>query len=167
MGKLTQHAKAELEMAGLFDKEKDFYGGMTGNAVLELIEVFEKQGHSGMSAQMVVSLFKELASFKPINPIKCTDDEWVEVGENQFQNKRLSAVFKEGKDGKPYYLDAIVWQYEDGRAFIGTVQGIASRQYIKLPFLPKTFYVKVTNEDEPKIIDKKTLAEAFEYYEKI
>lgn len=154
-------------MAGLFDKEKDFYGGMTGNDVLKLIDVFENQDHSGMSAAIVVSLFKELASFKPITPIKCTDDEWEEVGKNQFQNKRLSAVFKDGKDGKPYYLHAIVWKYEDGGAFTGTVQGITSRQYIKLPFMPKTFHVKVTNEDEPKIIDKRTLAEAFEYYEKI
>ena len=166
MSNLVEHAKAELEMAGLFSEQGDFYGGMTGKAVLELIEVFAKQGHSGMSAPMVVNIFKDLANFKPINAIKGTDDEWVEVSDGTFQNKRLSAVFKEGKDGKPYYLDAIVWQYEDGGAFTGTVEGITSRQYIKLPFLPKTFYVKVTKGDENKILDKKKLDEAFDFYEK-
>jgi hypothetical protein len=166
MGNLSKHAQTELEMAGLFSDKGDFYGGMTGKAVMELIDVFEKQGHSGMSAPMVVSIFKDLANFKPINPIKCTDEEWGEVSEGTFQNKRLSAVFKEGKDGKPYYLDAIVWQYEDGGAFTGTVEGISSRQFIKLPFLPKTFYVKVTQGEENKIIDREELEKAFNYYER-
>lgn len=166
MGNLSKHAQTELEMAGLFSDKGDFYGGMTGKAVMELIDVFEKQGHSGMSAPMVVSIFKDLANFNPINPIKCTDEEWGEVSEGTFQNKRLSAVFKEGKDGKPYYLDAIVWQYEDGGAFTGTVEGISSRQFIKLPFLPKTFYVKVTQGEENKIIDREELEKAFNYYER-
>lgn len=162
MSNLINHARAELEMAGLFDKDKDFYGGETGKAVMELIEVFSKQGHSGMSAPRVIALFKELANFNPINPIKCTDDEWVEVSENHFQNNRLSAVFKEGKEGKPYYLDAIVWEQEDGGAFTGTVEGIGSRQFIKIPFLPKTFYVKI--DKDRNIIDRETLNKAFEYY---
>lgn len=164
MGNLIEHAKAELEMAGLFDKEKDFYGGMTGNAVLELIEVFEKQGHSGMSAPMVVSIFKDLANYKPINPITGADNEWFEFTDGQYQNKRCSSIFKDGKDGRPYYLDAIVWRYEDGGAYTGTTEGIPSRQFIKLPFTPKTFYVDVKHGEENTIIDRKQLDEAFEYY---
>ncbi len=169
MSNLIIHAKKELELAGYFDKEKDFYQGMTGNAVLELIEVFAKQGHSGMSSSLVINLFKELASFNPINPIYCTDEEWEEVEGDMFQNNRLSSVFKDGKNGRPYFLNAIVWQYEDGGAFTGTVENITSRQFIKLPFLPKTFYINVTNgngeeNSENKIIDRKQLNEAFEYY---
>ena len=37
---LVEHAKLELEIAGLLDEEGDFYGGMTGKAVLELMEIF-------------------------------------------------------------------------------------------------------------------------------
>jgi len=167
MSNLTEHARAELEMAGLFSEEGDFYGGMTGNAVMELIEVFSKQGHSGMSAPRVVALFKELANQKPINAIKCTDDEWNEVGESMYQNKRLSSVFKDGKNGKPYYIDAIVWEREEGGAFTGTVNGIMSRQFIKLPFMPKTFYVKVREVgDDYEILDPKILMEAFAFYDK-
>jgi hypothetical protein len=165
MSNLIEHAKRELEMAGLFSKEGDFYEGMTGNAVLELIEVFAKQGHSGMSAPGVVSIFSRLANFKPINSIKGTEDEWVNVADDTFQNKRLCSVFKQGKEGKPYFLDAIVWQEENGSGFTGIVEEITSRQFIKLPFLPKTFYVKVS--EDRKIIDRETLKEVFEYYEPI
>ena len=162
MSNLVAHAQAELEMAGLFG-DKDFYGGMTGKAVLELIKVFSDQGHSGMSAPMVVSLFSQLANFKPINPITGADDEWTEVGGDTYQNNRLSSVFKKGKDGKPYYLDAIVWRCEDGSAFTGTVGDITSRQFIKLPFLPKTFYVDV--DSNRGIKNQAQLNEALEFYQ--
>lgn len=49
MSNLTDYAKDELTRAGLFDKDSD-YDGMLGTAALEIIEVFAKQGHSGMSA---------------------------------------------------------------------------------------------------------------------
>ena len=165
MSNLTEHAKFELTKAGYFDEKKDFYGGMTGNAVLELVEVFAKQGHSGMSAPMVILLFSKVANFEPISPIKCDDDEWAEDSDGTFQNKRLSSVFKDGKDGRPYYLEAIVWREENGGgSFTGTIESIASRQFIKLPFLPKTFYVDVTKDR--KIINPKQLDAVFEYYEK-
>jgi len=45
MSNLVEHAKFELELAGYLDTEKDFYGGLTGKAVLELIECFSNQGH--------------------------------------------------------------------------------------------------------------------------
>ena len=54
---LIEHAKTELEIAGLFDVKGGFYEGMTGKAVIELIEVFSKQGHSGMSAPLVANIF--------------------------------------------------------------------------------------------------------------
>lgn len=62
---LTQHAELELKLSGLFSEEGDFYGGSTGKAVMELIEVFSKQGHSGMSAPIVADLFKKLANYEP------------------------------------------------------------------------------------------------------
>ena len=40
----TSHAKFELELAGFFDEDSD-YGGAIGEAVMELMEVFAKQGH--------------------------------------------------------------------------------------------------------------------------
>ena len=140
-------------MSGLFNGETDFYGGETGKAVMELIEVFSKQGHSGMSAGIVSDIFNKLSRYEPLGPITGKDEEWVDVAEvmggkrRMFQNKRCGAIFKDGVEGKPYYLDAIVWQGEDSwDTFTGVVEGVTSSQYIKLPFVPKTFYVNVYRE---------------------
>jgi len=196
---LVQHAKSELKMAGLLDKDTDFYGGMTGKSVLELMELFVKQGHSGMSAPMVASIFSKLAKYETINPLTGGDDEWNDVsnmgGDDDrmmYQNKRRSAVFKDGDDGTAYYIDAIVFNGDVGGSFTsnGSVQTkdgtvVTSRQYIKkFPFTPKTFYIDVIdkrydknketgeltlNPDgdwwEHEIKDETQLKEVFEYYD--
>ena len=190
----VEHAKKEFLHAGYkpIEEEEDGPNKWIQENVLELLEVFAKQGHSGSSANYAVSCFSKLALQKPLTSIKCTDDEWNDVskatdGREMFQNNRLSSVFKEGNDGKPYYLDAIVWQGEDDYdAFTGSVEKVCSRQYIKLPFTPKTFYIDVTRElyDKEKhkgredevvscgngdyvysIKDREQLKEVFEYYE--
>ena len=43
MSDLTDHARNELKLAGLFDKDSD-YDGMLGDSVMELVKVFSKQG---------------------------------------------------------------------------------------------------------------------------
>lgn len=192
---LIEHAKTELEMSGLFNEEADFYGGETGKAVLELIETFSKQGHSGMSAQIVTDIFHKLSMFKPLGPITGEEGEWNDVSDLfghksiiSYQNKRCSSIFKEDKEGKPYYLDAIVWQGEDNwDTFTGVVEGVTSSQYIRLPFQPKTFHINVKRElyNEDKhgkdvrvincqsgeyvyfIKDKKQLDEVAEYFDGI
>jgi hypothetical protein len=105
---LVDHAKVELEIAGLLNEEGDFYGGMTGKAVLELMEVFAKQGHSGMSAPIVADLFQKLANYKPLGPITGQDEEWgllapLDYGDDlKYQNKRESGLFKDA-DGRVTY----------------------------------------------------------------
>ena len=109
MSNLTAHAKRELELAGLFDKDSD-YGGMIGEAVLELVGVFAKQGHSGCSAGMVLHLFNEVASFKPLTELTDNPDEWMDVSEvsgmaegEMFQSRRRPDAFSKDKL-KTYYL---------------------------------------------------------------
>jgi hypothetical protein len=48
-----------LKNQGLFDEDSD-YGGMLGEAVLELVKVFSKQGHSGFSAMLTKEMFYRL-----------------------------------------------------------------------------------------------------------
>jgi len=187
MSNLIQHAKQELEIAGMFDEDAD-YGGLLAKSTMELIEKFAEQGHSGGSAPSVIHMFSKLANFKPLGPITGKDEEWTEVSDGVFQNKRLSAVFKHGKDGKPYYLDAMVFKGQNGNTFTssGSVKlkdgsTIQSRQFIKLPFTPKTFYVDVIETewaDKEETIkkegggwwtsiikDESQLKEVFEYYD--
>lgn len=170
---LTEHAKKELQLAGLFDKDSD-YDGALGHAVMELIEVFSKQGHSGFSAGRVISLFKKVANYECLMPLTGNDDEWNDVsrygGSSLFQNNRVSSVFKR-KDNRAYYLNGIVWTNQKGQSFTGTVDGISSSQYInKFPFTPKTFCVDVIDTEiakddwESHIKDIEQLKPVKEYY---
>ena len=187
---LIDHAKTELEIAGLFDKEGDFYEGMTGKAVMELIEVFSKQGHSGMSAPIVADIFKKLANYEPLGPITGKDEEWSDVrdygkGEPWYQNKRYSAIFKDGKDGRAYSIDAIVKRDQNGTCWSGFAwlseedyktgdrsKMVGKKGYIKsFPFTPKTFYIDVKDVEVAKddwesfVVDPKQLDEVREYYD--
>jgi len=158
-----KHAERELDLMGYTEKESGM-NGMMRDDIFELLDIFSKQGHSGSSAPHCISLFSKLANFEPLLPITCNKEEWGgSWNDETFQNNRLPSVFKDGIDGKPYYLNAIIWEEEGGCCFSGTVDGITSYQFIKLPFVPKKFYVKVSNDRQ--ILDRKTLNEAFEYYD--
>lgn len=133
MSNLTDFARDELKRAGLFDKDSD-YGGMLGEAVLKMVEQFAGEGHSGFSANMAISLFKKLARFEPITPLTGADDEWNEIGDGVWQNRRCPHVFK-GADG-PYDSIGIVFREPDGSCFTST----SSRIPISFPYTPKTEY---------------------------
>jgi len=181
---MTTLDKAKLEFLKLgykpIDDCEDDPDKWIQENVLELLDVFSKQGHSGMSAPYVISLFKKLANHEPLSPITCEDDEWYdsELNDDTYQNKRCSAVFKHGKDGKPNYLDAIVWRdVQDDCNFTGRVlnsknEYVTSSQDIKLPFTPKKFYIDVIETEIAPgdnvyyIKDESQLKEVWQYYEK-
>jgi hypothetical protein len=77
---LVAHAKHELDLLGLDDPKNDFYGGMTRDAVLELVRVFANQGHSGMSAPLVIGMIEKLMQFEPLSPLTGAPEEWNELG---------------------------------------------------------------------------------------
>jgi len=188
---LINHAKTELEIAGFFDEDSD-YGGAIGEAVMELIEVFNKQEHSGMSAPYVASIFNKLANYEPLGPITGKDEEWVDVSipndtkETWYQNKRCSALFKDGKDGKAYYIDAIIKRDQNGICWHGYAwlnekdyksgdrsKMVGKKAYIKsFPFTPKTFYIDVKDVEVAKddwesfIVDPSQLDEVWKYYDR-
>lgn len=179
MSNLIEHAKREFKKLGYKPveecTEEDGPNKWIQENVLELLETFSKQGHSGSSAPYCIEYFKILASFKPIAPITAEDDEWNEIGEESYQNNRCSAVFKDGKSGEPYYLDAIIWKTQNGGSFSGTATDskgkvIKSRQFIILPFMPKTFHIQVIETEVTKdnwkftIKNDEDLKEVFTYY---
>lgn len=101
----TQRVRRELEKAGLFDKDSD-YGGMIGESIMELMECFSKQGHSGYSAMMVSYLFHQLVSGKTLSPLTSDPDEWMDVSEMSqepmWQNTRKYSCFSRD-GGKTWY----------------------------------------------------------------
>ena len=184
---LLDHAKMELEIAGYFDQDSD-YGGMLAKAVMELMEVFSNQGHSGMSAAMTLELFSKLGNYKPLLPITGKDEEWGDVrplGDSGiwYQNKRESGLFKH-EDGRVTYNSAIVKVCPNGTSWTGPLyltredainntNMLRSSQEIKgFPFTPKTFYIDVIEEEIEKddwimwCKDPSQLDEVWEYYKK-
>lgn len=112
MSNLVDHARTELEAAGLLSKESD-YDGMVGEAVLELVEKFAEQGHSGFSAAMTTNAFDKVARFLPLVPLTGADDEWTEYIDGHFQNKRYSHVFKDA-DGAAYDSQGRIFREPNG-----------------------------------------------------
>lgn len=106
MSNLVEHARYELNRAGLFDADAD-YGGAHAKAVMDLITTFAEQGHSGMSAGMTLQLFHQLAQYKPIGPITNNPDEWTNVSDisdsPMWQNRRRSTSFS--RDGGTTWYD--------------------------------------------------------------
>ena len=127
---LVEHARKELAEAGLFDIDSD-YDGMLGEAVLELIQKFSEQGHSGMSASMTISLFEKLARFKPLTPLTGEDDEWIDVDDNTYQNRRHPSIFKD-QDGQAYWYGGVVFKNQDGATFTNEY----SRVPVTFPYTP-------------------------------
>lgn len=103
---LVRHAKDELERARMFDKDADYYGAIA-TSVMELMEVFAIQGHSGMSAMLTVAVFTKLARGETLTPVTSDPDEWMDVsemsGRPMWQNRRNSAFFS--TDGGTSWYD--------------------------------------------------------------
>jgi len=104
---LVDHARREIEIVGLNSKEAD-YDGMIGEAVLELMETFAKQGHSGFSAQWVLDVFERLAKYQNLSPLTSHESEWNDVSEMSSDNamwqsnRNPEAFSRDG--GKLYYI---------------------------------------------------------------
>ena len=191
------HAKRELEV--LAKTTPDAIVTPFANEIISLCEAFGNSGQSGGSAPFTATAIsqavKTLMMNETLAPLTGDDDEWNDVteindGESMYQNNRDGRVFKNGKYGKAYFIEAIVFEGDIGGGFTGNGsvthigESIGSAQYIKsFPFTPKTFYVDVIdqrwkdrNETQPDeygvwwthtIKDPEQLKEVFEYYDKM
>lgn len=142
MSNLRKHAEIELKAVGYkLDGADEPYNKAAVDAILELIDVFSKQGHSGFSAPYCIQTFAKLASFEPICPLTGADDEWTEVGDGMFQNKRCSHVFKspERFDGQAYDLNGRIFREPDGSCYSSGDSLVP----IVFPYTPERQYVDV------------------------
>lgn len=131
---LVDHARFELrKQLALADTEPDRW---MADSVVELIEAFARQGHSGFSAPYCIEMFKTLASWKPWGPLTGEDGEWVEVMDGLFQNRRCSHVFKE--HGVAYDSQGRIFEDPDGSRWTNG----DSRVPITFPYTPTVEVVK-------------------------
>ena len=168
--------------------------------IMALVQKFANSGQSGASAPFtsgaITKTLQKLLAFEPLGGVENTEDEWGEPSNGDtFQNHRLSSVFKQGKDGRPYYLNAIVfvpegkeYGFTGGGVMMkeGSKDTVGSSQYIKsFPFEPKTFKITVCEKEYRKLKDgslveepgggwwenwlkdPKQLDEVWEYYDRM
>ncbi len=159
--------------------------------IIALVDKFGKSGQSGFSAPSTAhalsKVIEKLCLQEPILPILGIEEEWVNVSDNldepMWQNKRCSGLFKYS-NGDIKYVDAIVKKTQNGTTWSGGFWlnkndylknkkdlRIQNKQSIRgFPFIPKTFYVDVIEEEvapddwEMYLKDRKQLDEVFEYY---
>jgi len=133
-GNLLAHARREL-------------GPNIDIELEELIFVFSTQGHSGASASVTTDMLERLLRFEPLRPLTGEDDEWIEVSDGVYQNKRCSHVFKDkGRyGGQAYDIDAIIWVEPNGATFTGA----DSVKVITFPYTPKREYLPVSKRSDP------------------
>ena len=113
MSQMLIWAENELKLAGYDPNgDPDDVNTWLAEGTMELLEIFSNQGHSGSSASYAIALFETLALCKPISPLTGNDDEWDEVDENFFQNRRNPVIFKNGKDGQAYWVEGkVFWNW--------------------------------------------------------
>ena len=101
---LVEHAKYEMQLVGLFDKDAD-YNGLLPEAVIALLDLFASQGHSGGSAAVTIDLFSRLAKFENLSPLSDKPEEWFKPEDDVelWQSKRKPSVFS--KDGGKTWYD--------------------------------------------------------------
>lgn len=158
MSNLMSHARNELQACGYkLDGTDEPYNKAAAESILELIETFSKQGHSGFSGSYCITAFKALANFEPLGPLTGADAEWCEVQEGEmWQNRRCGHVFKDSVDGQAYDSQAVVFEEPDGCRFTCRY----SRQFINFPYSPRSVTVKV-DPDATDLQKEKLAAEAW------
>lgn len=154
MNNYEKHAEREFRAVGWLSNDGTFKDDMQKaicEHVMALLDVFEKEGHSGSSATYAIDLFSKLAKFEPISPLSGDDSEWNEIGNGNYQNNRCSHVFKHAGrfDGKPYDAESVIfWEWytaEDGKKFKSYFTSRESAQVIEFPYVPTRRYEERIN----------------------
>jgi hypothetical protein len=125
--------------------------------VLEVLEVFAKQGHSGMSASHAIGILEKVMKFEPLTPLTGDDDEWTHIcdertnNEELWQNKRCSRVFKSNRDGV-YDIDGKIFydwytDPETGDRSKSYFTSGDSRVPVEFPYTPKSVYEERIDND--------------------
>lgn len=153
-------ARKEIEIAKKREREESGnedgwdYGCACYDSALKAYESLCKDGHSGLSIRITQNILNRLINGKALTPIEDTPDVWNQIGENEFQCKRMSSLFKKiDEQGNISYSDnnyAIgVDARNDGITYhSGLVSDYVYSKYpITMPYIPNNKPYKVYTED--------------------
>ena len=122
---LIAHAERELQ----FLKTGEAMNEAMHAHLTKMVQVFSDEHHSGFSARYASATLQRLLNFEPVRPLTGEADEWTEVSDGLFQNKRCPHVFRE--NGEAYTINGIVRKWPDGS---GSQRG--DRTPITFPYTP-------------------------------
>lgn len=140
MSGLIQHAKDELKYAGYTPLEQEQEEGPNKwiqENILEIVEVFGRQEHSGFSASYCVSALERLLRLNPLTALTGAEEEWTEVSDGLFQNKRMSSVFK--KNGVAYDIDYRVFTEKAEEGNLVRFGNYLTRERVYFPYYPSEY----------------------------
>ena len=151
MNNFEKHAREEFRAIGWMDENgnfKDEMQGMICENVLELLNVFAEQGHSGSTASYALRMFERLVEFKCIAPLTGEDWEWSDTGHDVYQNRRCSSVFKNKQTGKCYDIDGkVFWEWHvsqhDGEPYKSYYHNGGCHTPVTFPYTPPRKPVEV------------------------
>lgn len=138
---LIEYAKKELDLIGLGEDDRtgETPDYQMRDHILRMVDEFSQEGHSGFSASYALNIISRVLAYKPLSPLTGEDSEWNEVGEDLWQNRRASNVFKTTEGA--YWQDGIVfWEWysapdvNDGEPYKVYFTSRDSRVSITFPF---------------------------------
>lgn len=138
---MINYAKQELE---LLNKDNDEIQNEINKNILEIVEVFSKQGHSGFTAEYIISMLEKLLRHKNLMPLTGEDNEWTEIAEGIFQNKRDSTIFKDNKrfNGKPYTINGKIFTDDGGNTWFTSRDSVVIVEFPLNGVIPEKVYLK-------------------------
>ena len=134
---LLEYAKNELDILeqGCKDDEEALkMQQVITRDILNIVETFVEQHHSGFSANYTLNLLERLLRYKPLTPIEDKPEEWLDLsqyGMEDLQHKRCSSVFKR-KDGTAYWVEGRIFSDDNGKSWYTSKDSIVE---IEFPFV--------------------------------
>lgn len=99
------------------------FGEEDSEVMMKIIDMFLDQWDSGGAVAAVFPVLKRLIAGKPLSPLTGEADEWIEVGDGVFQNRRMSSVFKDLR----FHGGKLAYDLDNPRG---------SREFITFPYTP-------------------------------
>lgn len=143
---LVEYAKSELSR---LEKDGDDLQQLMSRHIIDIIEMFSKQGHSEFSANYAIRILERLLRWKPITPLTGADDEWElkccdSDGISTYQNTRCFSVFKyvdsQGHLVSCHDIEAVTVSDNGGITWFSTKR---FRKQVTFPYEPPTKPEKV------------------------
>jgi len=148
MSNIVDYSKREL---ALLNKDNDVIQERINKNIIEIVETFSNQGHTGFTASYVLGVIDRLLRWKPIMPLTGEADEWKDCGFNKGykQNKRCGSVFLD-KNGVAIDHDEIMISDDGGYTWF--YSNIIPLTPITFPYTPpekpKEVYIEYTDAEK-------------------